>query len=360
MVEATRLTRSGNLGAATAAIQKMLGGSSLSPESTYQPGRAPFSGLTITGFAEPAEGKRAVEPEIVAEPEPDGHAGAWTTRQFSNQAGSRPYRLYVPSGYCGKPVPLVVMLHGCTQSPDDFAAGTRMNAIAERETVIVAYPGQIRSANMQGCWNWFSPADQARGAGEPSIIAGITAEIMREHAVDPRRVYIAGMSAGGAAAAIMGQRYPELYTAIGVHSGLACGSANDMPSALAAMKRGPGKSGSATPQSGQRRVPAIIFHGDQDMTVNRKNADAVATQATHGATLAIETSNATVAGGHRYRRTIGRDGSGATILEQWTIHGGGHAWSGGSPAGSYTDHRGPDASSEMMRFFLAQTMATPA
>lgn len=177
---------------------------------------------------------------------------------------------------------------------------------------------------------------------------------MRDHEVDPRRVFIAGLSAGGAAAAIMGDRYPELYAAIGVHSGLPHGAANDMPSALVTMKRGPAHVAKAAVS--KTPLPAIIFHGDQDMTVNRKNADAVAAQATHGAPLAVETINAGTPGGHRYRRTIGRDAAGLTMLEQWTIHGAGHAWSGGSPAGTYTDSRGPDASKEMMRFFLAHPM----
>ncbi len=190
------------------------------------------------GFQLPA-GLGDMSPASVHTDMPDGTQ--FLARTFSNQAGSRPYKLYVPSGYHGQPVPLIVMLHGCTQSPDDFAAGTRMNVAAEEHSCLVAYPGQTSAANMQKCWNWFNAADQQRDAGEPSLIAGITREVMRDYAVDPRRVFIAGLSAGGAAAAIMGNAYPDLYAAIGVHSGLACGAARDVPSAFAAMQGGSAK-----------------------------------------------------------------------------------------------------------------------
>ena len=249
------------------------------------------------------------------------------------------------------------MLHGCTQSPDDFAAGTRMNAAAEESTCLVAYPGQTSSANLQKCWNWFSDGDQRRDGGEPSLIAGITREVMHDYAIDPQRVYVAGLSAGGAAAAIMGDAYPDLYAAIGVHSGLACGAARDMPSAFAAMQRGsdgfaPGAIGAARPGSQRRMVPAIVFHGDQDPTVNPRNGEAVVAQSAQGAALKLHAEAGQVPGGYAYHRTLHAEANGPTVIEQWVIHGAGHAWFGGSPTGSYTDPRGPDATGEMLRFFL--------
>ena len=299
------------------------------------------------GIAGLAKRSPAPAPDVL----PDG--GQFLVASYGNQAGSRVYKLYVPSGYHGQAVPLVVMLHGCTQSPDDFAAGTRMNVLAEEHTCLVAYPAQAASANASKCWNWFRPSDQQRGQGEPSLIAGITRQIMRDYSVDPERVYVAGLSAGAAAAAIMGMTYPDLYAAIGVHSGLACGAAGDLPSAFAAMRQGEAVAARG-PGEYRRMIPTIVFHGDQDSTVHPRNGDQVIEQSRASPMTDLRTTvqRGRVPGGHAYSRTLHADARGQVILEQWVIHGAGHAWSGGSPAGSYTDPQGPDATREMLRFFL--------
>jgi poly(hydroxyalkanoate) depolymerase family esterase len=277
-------------------------------------------------------------------------------RTFSNHAGSRTYKVYVPSGYTGQSLPVVVMLHGCTQNPDDFAAGTRMNEVAEEQTFLVAYPRQPQSANMQKCWNWFNAGDQQRESGEPSLIAGIAMQVVEEFSADSARVYVAGLSAGGAAAAIMADTYPDIFAAVGVHSGLACGAARDMPSAFAAM----GGGGTIRPRVEGRTVPTIVFHGDADRTVNPCNSDHVIAQATQDGALTRMVTHGETPGGMAYTRTVQLDLAGGEILEQWVLHGAGHAWSGGSASGSYTDARGPDASREMIRFFLAHASAKAA
>jgi len=274
-------------------------------------------------------------------------------RTFSNDAGSRTYKVYVPSGYSGQSLPVVVMLHGCTQNPDDFAVGTRMNEVAEEQTFLVAYPRQPQSANMQKCWNWFNAGDQQRESGEPSLIAGIALQVVEEFSADPARVYVAGLSAGGAAAAIMAATYPDIFAAVGVHSGLACGAARDMPSAFAAM----GGGGTMRQRDEGRMVPTIVFHGDADRTVNPCNSNHVIAQARQDAALTKMVTHGETPGGMAYTRTVQLDDVGGEVLEQWVLHGAGHAWSGGSASGSYTDARGPNASREMIRFFLAHASA---
>ena len=305
-----------------------------------------FSGLRLRGSI------RHVPPSTLDIAPKDGR---FIERTFSNAAGSRTYKLFIPSHYRGQPLPLIVMLHGCTQSPDDFATGTRMNFLAEQQNCFVVYPEQPSVANQAKCWNWFRMNDQQRGNGEPSLIAGISRQIMQEYSIDPKRVYACGLSAGGAAAAIMGTTYTDLYAAVGVHSGLACGAASDLPSALVAMRQGGDYEATGKARS---QVPTIVFHGDRDTTVHPKNGDRVIEQSTKAKSPTTEVLRGRVPHGYAYTRTVITDAGGRAISEHWNIHGAGHAWSGGSPAGSYTDPQGPDASKEMLRFFLEHSLSS--
>jgi poly(hydroxyalkanoate) depolymerase family esterase len=271
-------------------------------------------------------------------------------RTFLNEAGTRTYKLYVPGGHHqGELLPLVVMLHGCAQSADDFALGTRMNELAEEQKFLVAYPNQSSAANGSKCWNWFKPEDQARGRGEPSLIAGIAREILRDVGGDPTRVYVAGLSAGGALATVLGSQYPDLFAGVGVHSGLPCGVASDISSAFVAMRQG----GSRVSTHEHGPIPTIVFHGDRDTTVSPINGDHIILQSKAATRLEITTHQGVSGGGVAYTRTVQAVGAGQALLEHWVLHGAGHAWSGGSPAGSFTAPHGPDASREMVRFFLA-------
>jgi poly(hydroxyalkanoate) depolymerase family esterase len=279
--------------------------------------------------------------------------GQFLSASVTNQAGTRAYKIYVPSTYRGEAVPLVVMLHGCKQNPDDFAAGTGMNLIAEENTCLVIYPEQTRKANGANCWNWFNAVDQQRDRGEPSIIADITRQAMRDYQIDPNRVYVAGLSAGGAMAAIVAAAYPDLYAAVGIHSGLPVGSAHDVASAFGAMQQGRKASGA---RAYAQPVPAIVFHGDRDTTVHPDNgfgalAQSMEGAATEGAARAPNVSTGASGQGRTYTRTLHYGGAEAPFAEHWIVHGAGHAWSGGARAGSYTDPHGPDASREMLRFF---------
>lgn len=281
---------------------------------------------------------------------PDG--ARFLSLTHAGPQGSRDYRLYVPATQPDGPMPLVVMLHGCTQSPEDFAIGTGMNTLAEEFGCLIAYPAQPQAANAQKCWNWYQPGDQARGRGEPAIIAGIVRDILRDHPADTGRVYAAGLSAGGAAAAIIGAAYPDLFAAVGVHSGLPVGGAQDVPTALAAMSGGsPGR-----PQA--EAVPTIVFHGLADTTVNPTNGVAVVAQALRArGDLKTRDVSGRSDGGRTYRQIRHDDAEGHSLVEHWQIDGAGHAWSGGQSGGSYTDPQGPDASREMLRFFLQHRQA---
>ena len=336
MDEATRLVRGGHLGEATAAIQQALGATAAAPASS------PRDDDVID-----------VEARVVTEPG-EAHAPAvptgvesFTLGHFRNEAGGRDYKLFVPAG-AARRRPLVVMLHGCTQDPDDFARGTRMNALARAQDVVVVYPAQSQRANAQRCWNWFKHNHQARGKGEPAILAGLVRELVAAHDLDPDRVYVAGLSAGGAMAAILGDAYPDLFAAVGVHSGLPAGAATDVQTAFAAM------SGAVPPARRSAKhgatPPTIVFHGDADATVDAVNGERILAAA--GVVARPDVQQAMTGAGVPYTRRTYVDAQGAERAEQWTIHGAGHAWSGGDLAGSYTDPRGPDASAEMLRFFL--------
>jgi poly(hydroxyalkanoate) depolymerase family esterase len=305
-----------------------------------------FSGLGLSGPI------RRATPST-ADIAPDGTR--FIDRTFSNPAGCRNYKLFIPSRYQGQPLPLVVMLHGCTQSPDDFAAGTRMNFMADEQNCFVVYPEQSSGANQAKCWNWFRRSDQQREKGEPSLIAGITRQIMQVYSVDSKRVYVAGLSAGGAAAAIMGSTHPDLYAAVGVHSGLACGVAGDLPSAFLAMRGSRSQVAVEDAAPTAPTVPTIVFHGDRDTTVHPTNGNQILQQFATGGTKVVR---GRVPQGHGYTRTILTDAGGHVISEHWSIRGAGHAWSGGSPSGSFTDPQGPDATREMLRFFLERSLRT--
>jgi poly(hydroxyalkanoate) depolymerase family esterase len=391
MAEATRLTRQGRLLEATALIQRTLTSLPVTrpapdapcaeeetgaargrypdpPPALAARERAPLGRLhsgwipgrrTLLSRAAPSL-RQPHRPAFPAVPRTAGRSGAFS---YTNAAGSRTYRLYVPTGDPGGPLPLVVMLHGGTQDAMTFAAATGMNDLAEREKFLVAYPEQARSANAGRYWNWFVPGHQRRDAGEPSLIAGITGQVTEHYGVDAARVYVAGFSAGGAMAAVMAAAYPDLYAAAGVHSGLAYAAANDVASAFAAMRHGP----SHLARSPARPLPLIVFHGDRDATVAPANAAGLIQHALVAAspgrrpeTVPTAVTSGQVPGGHAYSRTRYQDPAGASLAELWTIHESGHAWSGGIPHGSYTDPDGPDASAEFIRFFREHPAIPPA
>ena len=297
--------------------------------------------------------------------------GAFTRGSFTNEHGTRDYRLYVPSGYEEQGgVPLIVMLPGCRQDAEDFAAGTQMNVLAEREGFLVLYLEQHPSANPLGCWNWFEPANQERDSGEPSIIAGTTERVIAEYSVDTDRVYVAGLSAGGAMTSIMGAAYPDLYSAIAVHSGLEYKAAASSRAALVAQRDGgpdPNQQGYLAFLSAReeaRVLPTIVFHGEEDEEVNVVNAHQALSQWAQTNDYSYDGSdNDSITDepadtfreqtpeGYDYVRYVYENPEGDVIMEKWIVDGLGHAWSGGAPEGSYTDPEGPDASEEIIRFF---------
>ena len=411
ILSATGLTRRGNLVEATQAIQRALQGEvtpakSAAPESSRQAPAAPASADVLDGLVrevEPARHAPIAIPETEAradaglEAKAEPHrVGRFVASTYTGEAGTRSFKLFEPAGFEGRALPLVVMLHGCTQDPDDFAAGTRMNALAQERGLFVLYPAQAPRSNAHKCWNWFVPGDQRRGHGEPSLLAGMTRHVMETHPVDADRVWVAGLSAGGAMAAILAREYPDLFAAAGIHSGLPPGAAHDVVSAFSAMKSGasaalpgwPGASGhapvraplvawpgtalaegsSAPGADAVEGAPVIVFHGDADATVNVLNGShAIDAALGTSPVQAVRESGRSGEGvGRGFTRTVYRASrtseAAPSRAEHWVVHGTGHAWSGGDAAGSFTEGEGPDASREMLRFFAEhprrQTAAT--
>ncbi|SFD41408.1 extracellular catalytic domain type 1 short-chain-length polyhydroxyalkanoate depolymerase [Massilia yuzhufengensis] len=289
-------------------------------------------------------------------PRPD--QGTFLAGSFQHGPDCLQYKLYIPGSHRGESIPLIVMLHGCGQSADDFALGTGMNALAEQAPCMVLYPEQSQGANWNRCWNWYDEAHHARGEGEPGLIAALTEHLMLEYPIDRARVSVAGLSAGGAMAVILGRTYPDVFKAVGCHSGLPHGSARDGVSAMLAMRTG--ADFASLSQATPLPTPTIVFHGDVDQTVHQQNSADVVQQALACYTSQVpgesrETAMCEQTGetsGRSFTRHTHRGESGDVVAEHWTIHGTGHAWSGGNHHGSYTDTRGPDASKEMLRFFL--------
>ncbi len=400
MAKATELTRAGRLQEATALIQSLLRGNGAAtdaaPDTQFAP-KAIASGDVIDGSftriddaagqpsppAGPNDGpnggpqprpprkKHAAKARTalsetlrkiaaggmpahgaLASAAPVAPGAAFLSLTHSTPQGRRDYRLYVPAQRPDGPLPLIVMLHGCTQSPEDFAIGTGMNALAEEFGCLIAYPAQPTGANAQKCWNWFRPEDQARGGGEPALIAGLVRDIQSAHPTDPARTYIAGLSAGGAAAALVAAAYPDVFAAVGVHSGLPAQGARDIATAFAAMR------GGTTGLPHRTALPTIVFHGLADSTVHPDNGSACLAQALPAMPgLRRSTRHDAPKGKRPHRVTEHRHADGRSFAEHWEIDGAGHAWAGGHPGGSFTDPAGPDASAQMLRFFLQHRLA---
>ncbi len=393
MAEALALTRAGRLTEATELLQRGLAGAGTAPSRESSTVATPLwdSGLRLPvsdggslgrprspgglgsarqGLVEPLKGKLPSLPHLVARagsprgtrsPRPGAAArdaaaagGEFRHLTHTEKAGTRSYYAYVPTSYTGEAAPLVVMLHGGKQDGPDFAVGTRMNELAEQHRFLVVYPEQSETANPGRYWNWFSATDQQAEAGEPAIIAGITRVAMRDFVVDPTRVYIAGLSAGGAMAAVMAATYPDLYAAVGVHSGIAYRAARDVGSAFAAMRNGGTPAATST-------VPLIVIHGDQDAVVAPINADKLIASRLAAGDITEQDASSTrnSDSGRPYTRTVHHNRDGLEVVESWIVHGGGHAWYGGNPVGSYTDSQGPNSSAETIRFFLQHETVSP-
>lgn len=379
MFKATELTKSGDLAGATAVIQAALAAkrvpisrlaSDVHPSSTVDRGRwdpqwrhaeqeevqdaeivddgyeapdnrLPF-GMLIDHLAARKKSRGVVDMPVAPGSSFDQH-------HFKCESGERTYYLFRPAATPQGIRGLVLMLHGCTQSPIDFALGTQMNDLASKHGLLVAYPEQTRTDNVSLCWNWFRPGDQRRGAGEPQLLAGLVRELQLEYRLDRQSTFAAGLSAGASMAAILGASYPEVFSAVGIHSGVDYAAAHDAASAFAAMR---GQSGGARINSATSGIRTILFHGTKDAVVHPSNADALRDAALGGRATYKIRSEAVDVNGRAATRVDYIDTAGKTQVQDWRIEGAGHLWSGGNSKGSHTDASGPHASDAMVQFFL--------
>jgi poly(hydroxyalkanoate) depolymerase family esterase len=363
MRKAAQLMRLGRMTEASKAIQRLLRSHRQEPNPPAAPGDSVHQ-LPV------AQNDRVDEKDVVTDRTVDSVelSGKFISGTHTNATLTRRYKLYIPPDHTAKMRPLVVMLHGCTQNPDDFAAGTGMNQRAQTQGFYVLYPEQPTDANPSACWNWFKPNHQKRGSGESALIASLTQTIIRQYGVESQRVYVAGLSAGGAMAAVLAAAYPDIYAAVGVHSGLPAGAASNVAQALMVMKSG--YSTFTLPGLHQREdtsndadlkpipIPTIVFHGDQDKTVHPHNGDKLIATVQGQTRDSVQIEHGTAPHGRSYTRSTRYSEQGIPLSEHWLVHGAGHAWSGGLPAGSYSDPQGPDATGEMLRFFFSQKRKT--
>ena len=337
LAEAMHLGRDGRFTEATALIQRGL-------HLTRDTARADAAG---------ADRQRTIDGDFEAIEDVGPTGGRSLHGRYTHGSEARDYDLYVPADTDGAPRPLILMLHGCQQDAADVARLTRFNRLADELGFIVLYPSQSRTANATGCWNWFLPEHQRPDQGEAALLAALTRDIAVRHGADPRRLYVAGLSAGGAMALTLAAIHPELFAAVGVHSGLPYGLARDQMSALTLMHQGPSAVRGKADMEGIG-VPAIVFQGDADLRVNPVNASWIIEQALAGDDEPrIERETGRAPGGLDYTRTRYLDAAGTIRAELWMVQGGGHGWFGGDPAGSFAEPKGPDASHEMLRFFLS-------
>jgi poly(hydroxyalkanoate) depolymerase family esterase len=305
----------------------------------------------------------------------------WIAGTARAAGGSRNFKLWVPATL-GKNEnknkdrawPLVMLLHGCTHDAEDMAAISGMNAVADANRFLVVYPEQSRMANLLKCWKWFNPKHQMRDAGEPSILAAVVEQVCSSHNVDRDRVYVAGVSAGGAMASILAATYGDIFAGAAIFAGAEFKAATSFSEALAAMTRGgpdPVRQGqlafeamrSGLARKNRRRMPVIVFHGTADNRVHPINADQAITQwsktneclaaqhAENGFRLTETVIDAKEPDGYPYRKHIYVDSDARVLMEKWLVEGLGHAWSGSPKPSKYGDPKGPKASAEIWRFF---------